>query len=227
MIHKLRKRFIIAAMCAIVIVLEGIMILINGVNCYKTITSEEEMIDMIESGDKRLGLIDDMGPMPKPGMEVDNSPNMSDPDQSIKQYGKPDPFGRKELSPEIAFQTRFFIVETDEDNIITSINIDKIAAIDSDLAADYAQKILSGNRTKGYIDDYRYRVIHEEAKTEIVFLECRRDIETLINFAFISFGMSFIGLLAVFILVLIFSKIVFKPVEESYQKQKSMEIKLY
>lgn len=54
----------------------------------------------------------------------------------------------------------------------------------------------------------------------IVFLDCRQDLDNLKAFAFTSIVVSAIGLLAVFILVLIFSKIVFKPVEESYEKQK-------
>lgn len=54
----------------------------------------------------------------------------------------------------------------------------------------------------------------------IIFLDCRQDLDNFRTFALTSAAVSTLGLVAVFILVLIFSKIVFRPVEESYQKQK-------
>jgi signal transduction histidine kinase len=54
----------------------------------------------------------------------------------------------------------------------------------------------------------------------IIFLDCRQDLENFKTFALTSVAVSLLGLLAVFILVMIFSKIVFRPVEKNYEKQK-------
>jgi signal transduction histidine kinase len=96
--------------------------------------------------------------------------------------------------------------------------------VEEDLAKQYAQTILKkhqkGNASKGYLDDYRYLVTDTEDGYFIVFVDCATDIQSFRNTLFASVSVSFLGLVAVFILVLIFSKKVFKPVEASYQKQK-------
>ena len=54
----------------------------------------------------------------------------------------------------------------------------------------------------------------------IVFLDCSNSLSTCKTFLFTSGIISFAGALAVFLLILIFSGRIVKPVSESYEKQK-------
>ena len=67
---------------------------------------------------------------------------------------------------------------------------------------------------------YRYRVTKTGDGTKYVFLDCRREISNFQTVLITTVSVSGLGLAAVFVLVVIFSRMVFRPVEESIQKQK-------
>lgn len=72
----------------------------------------------------------------------------------------------------------------------------------------------------GFTDIYRYRVADCEDGTRIIFVDCRQELESFRNTLVYSVGVSLLEFLAVFMLVLFWSKKIFKPVAESYAKQK-------
>lgn len=72
----------------------------------------------------------------------------------------------------------------------------------------------------GFTDIYRYKVADCEDGTRIIFVDCRQELESFRNTLVYSVGVSLLGFLAVFMLVLFWSKKIFKPVAESYAKQK-------
>lgn len=59
-----------------------------------------------------------------------------------------------------------------------------------------------------------------EDGAKYVFLDCRREISNFRTVLVTTISVSLLGLAAVFVLVVIFSRMVFRPVEESIQKQK-------
>ena len=81
-------------------------------------------------------------------------------------------------------------------------------------------KILGDGSDSGFTDIYRYRVADCEDGTRIIFVDCRQELESFRNTLVYSVGVSLLGFLAVFMLVLFWSKKIFKPVAESYAKQK-------
>lgn len=87
-------------------------------------------------------------------------------------------------------------------------------------AESYALKILGDGSDSGFTDIYRYRVADCEDGTRIIFVDCRQELESFRNTLVYSVGVSLLGFLAVFMLVLFWSKKIFKPVAESYAKQK-------
>ena len=75
-------------------------------------------------------------------------------------------------------------------------------------------------KEKGFLGDYRYIRSDGEEQTLVIFLDCGRSLDTFRTFLFASGGISLLGLLAVFGLMVLFSGRIIKPIAESYQKQK-------
>lgn len=125
------------------------------------------------------------------------------------------------LSPEAPFQTRFFTVYLDAEGKPFAVFKDHIAAIDGDTAQQYATDLYNSAKTSGFKNGYRFLSGYSEhGFLMYIFLDISHDISIQREFLTASLLISFIGLIIVFILVTIFSKLVFKPVAETYAKQK-------
>jgi signal transduction histidine kinase len=140
-------------------------------------------------------------------------------------------FKKPGFSFETPYETIYFSVRYADNDID---NIDKyepfagrIASVSEEEAKEYARKALKGNgiatRERGYIGNYRYAIRPDwmdRGTHFVVFIDRTREIQSFKNVLKYSIILSSVGLLAVFILVYFISKKVFKPVEESYEKQK-------
>lgn len=120
-------------------------------------------------------------------------PSWHEQDDTETPPAKPenDKKDKSRFSVEIPFETRYFTVTVDENGEVTDCNLDRIAAVDEETAEEYTQTAQQKNKTTGFQGIYRYRVTETEDGAKYVFL-----------------------------LVVIFSRMVFRPVEESIQKQK-------
>ena len=132
---------------------------------------------------------------------------------------KPDRNSNERFSPETPFQTRYFSVVVNDGEIV-SYSLDNIAAIDETEAEAYAQQIIDDDTDSGFVDIYRYKVVSWDDGDRMIFVDCRQELESFKNTLVYSVGVSLIGFLVVFMLVLFWSKKIFKPVAESYEKQK-------
>ncbi len=265
MIKKLRKKFIIAAMCAILIVLESMILTVNIVNYHHLVERADTLTEWIVSeggsfgdaaGDMNgndLGAQNgqnqneqppeqpndsnlDITPPEKPDTETSvnqndtdtasdsssSDTNSTDQKSADDQKNPPENIGKDHMgfSKETPFETRYFTVTFDSYGNVSDCDTGKIAAIGEDSAKEYASDVYISGKTTGFSDIYRYRVTRTDTGTMIVFVDCRQEIATVKNFAVNSFGISTLGLAAVFVLVVFFSKLVFRPVAESYKKQK-------
>lgn len=200
MIKSLRKKFIIIAMCSTFAVLVAIMSAINIANYYRIVDRADEMTELLAKNGGNLE-------MPPGNNPMDNR----------EGKGMPKPEG---MTPETPFSTRYFTVTLDMDGNVISSDMGKIAAINDDDAKEYAKAVWDKGKIKGFQGIYRHNAVRIGDNFLLVFLDCGQDLDNVKTFAFISFAVSAFGLMTVFILVLIFSKIVFRPVEESYEKQK-------
>jgi len=100
------------------------------------------------------------------------------------------------------------------------VNTGKIAAVDSSSAGEYAEKVLAKDKTKGFVDDYRYLVYEGETETTVVFLDCARNLSTFRTVITASLGISAVGLLMVLVLLIFLSGRIVKPFWENYEKQR-------
>ncbi|MCM1048159.1 MAG: HAMP domain-containing histidine kinase [Clostridiales bacterium] len=128
--------------------------------------------------------------------------------------------GARKLSPEIMYEARFFTAVVSADNDILFVNTENIAMIDDEAAEDYAELALNGRADRGFIGDFRYIKVHNANDTCVVFLDCGRNLSTFRNSVLINCIISFMGLLFISVIIVIFSKKIVSPVAESYEKQK-------
>lgn len=124
------------------------------------------------------------------------------------------------LSPETSFETRFFVVRTDNENNITKTDISSVAAIDETDANRYAQEILNKGSVRGYKGNYRYLVSERNDEKMVIFVDRRNQIDTMLKTLFGSCLVALICILVVFVLVFLLSGRVIKPMIESAEKQK-------
>lgn len=130
------------------------------------------------------------------------------------------------FSNETPYETRFFSVHYNsswENQYIADTG--RIISVTDEKATDYAKVAIEAlqkrNKERGFQDTYRYYATTDAMGGYlVVFVDMTKELNTFHNVLRYSLILSGVGLLAVFILVWFFSKKVFRPVEESYQKQR-------
>lgn len=207
MIKELKRKFVLISISAVALVLILIIGSINIVNYRDIVVKAEYILDVLANGG---GKFPDVPEEDKNGDEttlVSESADLVEPDENI----------------EMQYERRFFTVTFISDTELV-INLDKIAAVDTETAVRYAFELNSKGRNKGFKGYYRYMktsVITDSGEKDMyIFLDCNRELLTFYNFLFTSITVSVIGLLLVLMLLIAFSKFAIKPIAESYEKQK-------
>ena len=229
MIRDLRKKFILVAMLSTFVVLTAIMGVVNISNYKDVLDRADEMTALLAQNDGDFQENPkDNGTEPPEKPDANKNENTNAADDPAEQDGKdqqtppekPQGDEKGHFSVETPFETRYFIVTEDEDGNITDCDLDRIAAVDESTAEEYAENLSTKSKTTGFEGIYRYRVTETEDGVQYVFLDCRREISNFRTVLVTTVSVSLLGLAAVFVLVVIFSRMVFRPVEESIQKQK-------
>ncbi|MCR5705006.1 MAG: HAMP domain-containing histidine kinase [Eubacterium sp.] len=205
MIKNLRRKFILISMLSMLLVLAVIMGIANTINYRKIVSQADRLTTILAENDGAFG-------------EPFKMPQKSETMENQQEQGE-----RKhpmEFSPETPFSTRFFFVKFDDNGTVQECDVSKIAAVDEEQAKSLGQEILKKENGVGFSDVYRYRVADTDEGKIVIFVDCTQSLDHIKNFAKVSAMVSFLGLGAVFVLVLFFSKLVFKPVQETYEKQK-------
>ena len=130
------------------------------------------------------------------------------------------PGGGHKMSPELPYESRFFSVLFDSDGNLISVNTARIAAVDTDEAIVFGQEVLASGSTKGYQHAYRYVVTQSAEGIRVIFLDCGRSLSNLRFFVGIGLLVFFLGLLAVWLLTIVLSRYIVRPIAQSYEKQK-------
>ncbi len=125
---------------------------------------------------------------------------------------------RKDRPHNNMMQNKYFTVYLDNNGEVISTFIDKMSFVSEENAKEYALKLYKNEG--GYYNKYKYLVDKKEDKITCIFLDLSRELDTFFTFLYSSIIISFCGLILVLILVLILSKIILKPFQETYQKQK-------
>lgn len=220
MIARLRRRFILIAMGSVILVLVVLVGIINVANFTKMDQSSTEILQLLSANNGGFpetekpagGQTGNSGTHPAPGVSETGS--------SFTAGGGSGPVGPRSLSPETPYETRYFSVALSESGTLLSVNTGKIAAVSTDEAVSMAQDLSARDKTSGYLGNYKYLATATAQGRLYVFLDCTRDLDSAWDFFSTSLLVSLCGILAVFVLVLIFSRRAIRPVAESYDKQK-------
>ncbi len=193
MIRKLRRQFIAIAMISVLVVLGGIIGVVNAVNFRNVRQDADMMLDVIAAND---GVY------------------------SMEKNGKWNTSSYRKDSPEAPFDTHYFTVIVDEEGHIMSEDTACIAAVSDEEAGNYALALWADGDTCGFLDNYRYRAVPRESETLYLFLDCGRELATFYSFLAVSISISLLGVLLVFVLVLLFSKLAVRPITRSMEQQR-------
>lgn len=191
MIKKLKLKFLALSMSALFILLSVIVSGMNIIN-YASVLKEADSVLSVISQNK--------GTLPENGFKHDKLP--------------------PHFSVETPYESRYFTVFYSEENDIIKVDTSKIAAVDSETAVSYANRIINNNKTEGFLNNYRYKAVGDYNGIRITFLDCERRLESFKRFLLSSIIMSLLGFAIVFIVVFILSGRIIKPIAEAYEKQK-------
>ena len=194
MIKKIRIKFIVLAMLSLLLVLavvNGSIFLIN----YRGIVDEADAV---------LTLLQENGGL--------------FPNQGWDLRGRG---GRmRALSPELAYETRFFSVAISADGSIFDVNTEHIAAVDADTAVAYARAAMEKEEPSGVDGMYRYLVYDTPLGRRAIFLDRTNDLTLFRSFRLASIAISLAGLAVVLLAMIPLSGRIVRPISESYEKQR-------
>lgn len=192
MVEKLRRKFILISLSAVIVVILAIGIFSNVSNFIQITRNADVLLDELIAND---------GYFPK-----------GDNDENNKRPPK--------ISQEAPFTTRFFTVKIDKADNLLEIDTGKISSTSTDQALTYANEVLKKGKDSGFIDNYKYQVSPKEYGFLLVFVNMERDLDIFYSFLRSSIIVGLLAITSVFIIVLIFSKKAISPIVEGYEKQK-------
>lgn len=208
MIKKLRWKFIAVAMISIIVVLMAIIGTITLINYNKTVDNIDKVLTvLVDNGGKFDDL--DFG-----------DDNLENTDGNNNKYNLNHQEDHGEFTKETPYWTRFFSVKFTNSNPNPTVDTSMIASVSKEEAIDMAKETIDSNSMIGFYGAYRYKVKITDDFKLVVFVDCTKEMRSIRYFVFTGTWISLVGIIAVFIIVFIFSKIVFNPVKRTYDKQK-------
>ena len=209
MIKKLRIKFIAVSMLSLALVLLVILGVINWMSYRKTVSDADAILSVLASNQ---GMFPQRMP-PKEGEASRKEPleNSTMDSESLRKHG---------FSDETPYESRFYSVLMDEMGQVLSIDTGKIAAVDQTTATKYAQEVWSSGKERGFWEQYRFLCSTEANGVRVIFLDCGRSLSSFRTVLLASAAISLLGLLAVLVLLILFSRRIVPPVAESYEKQR-------
>lgn len=129
-----------------------------------------------------------------------------------------DDFG--DVHDETPYQTRYYVAYVSNDMAVISADYSHIAVNNIDIVKNQINTIMSGKEDRGYIGEYRFGKFEDDYGTMLIVVDCKTDLSTLNTLLVITFVTISICIVAVFILLVFFSKYVMKPFEENKEKQR-------
>ena len=194
MIKRLRFKLVIACMVSLLLVLVIIMGILNTLNYRDIVLDADNVLDI-------LRVTDGIFPFPE-----------STYDWRVD--------GPRYKSPELPFEIRFFSVLLSNEGVVVASDTQQITALDSETVKSHATRAYGKGDDRGFVDDYRFLRYQDDEGIHIIFLDCGRTLSSHNGVLKNSILISASGLLAVFVLIVILSGRIIKPIADSYDKQR-------
>jgi len=203
MIKRLQRKFVLAAMLALFIVLAALIIAINIRNYASLIAEADDTLQMLSELDESA-----RGPF-------SFGETAPEPRGEGKNAGQP-----RDFSGERPYQSRYFSVVLNDAGDTMEVDLKNVVTVDRQTAVDMAVSAAKKGREKGFSDDYRYLGVSTDSGTRWIFLNRERELQTAREFLLTSGLISLAGFLTVFLLLVLFSSRIVRPIAQSYEKQK-------
>ena len=213
MIRRLRIKFILISGISIFIVLSLIIATINILNYKKVRDNADNITDVLYSYGGSFERF-------RPEEEI------IIPDEGEETEQGFIPPNRRGINEETPFDTRYFTVKYsyDSDNNIvinySDVNLRRISRVTFEEAKQYAIEVINGDDERGYNSYFRYLNKDIDGQNMIIFIDCEKQIESADSFLLYSIIISLIGVLTTVGLIILLSFRIFRPVNESYLKQR-------
>jgi len=203
MIKRLQRKFVLAAMLALFIVLAALIIAINIRNYASLIAEADDTLQMLSELDESA-----RGPF-------SFGETAPEPRGEGKNAGQP-----RDFSGERPYQSRYFSVVLNDAGDAMEVDLKNVVTVDRQTAVDMAVSAAKKGREKGFSGDYRYLGVSTDSGTRWIFLNRERELQTAREFLLTSGLISLAGFLTVFLLLVLFSSRIVRPIAQSYEKQK-------
>ncbi len=126
-----------------------------------------------------------------------------------------------QVTPETAFETRYFIVELTAQREIESVDLEHIAALDRQTVVNTVSQIIDAGTDRGYVDHYRFGIFSDEnGGSTIIVLDSFLQLQAINNMLRITVITFLICILIVFILLLVLSKRAIRPFVDNLERQR-------
>ena len=193
MFKSLRRKFVATSVASVAVVIILMASTLNFINYYKM---GQRVDDSLYEASKSSALV------------------------TIFSDGEEDMIVTKNTASKTPNNNGFSIAKIDENkNVIRSYRDDVLIKGKDDL-----QKLVTDavneSSTSGYVGTYRYLKVNNNAGNLVLLLNTQRDLDSFHAFMRNSIIVSSIVILSVFILLVLISKKVIAPIQQSYQKQK-------
>lgn len=194
MLNKLRWRFIFSAMIAIFAVLLILLLTINITNFIVTTNELDNTLQSLSNQSNDLSV-----PAPR--------------------YS---PLPRRDIapSPHEQHSMLFFTVRCNSSGVILSIERNPFLSLSDDEIAETVNNIISEDSSSGYYSGYRYMINENTFGLKISLLGCTIELQNMRNLLYVSCIVTLICVLAVFGLIVAFSRKVIDPYVKNMELQK-------
>lgn len=200
MIKQLRKKFVRIAMLAVTSVLVLLCLIVNIANFISVDSQLREMLTVIQSNQGTLPPIPhgDKPPQSTRGVRTDGQFTMETP-----------------------YSTRYFVLKYTSDGQLVLAQLDKIAAVTQDDTSKYLDIALKHGEGFGYSSGYKYYIVNDgEDRYTAIFLDCYRDIRSMLTLATLSVAAMAVSIALVYVIVVLLSRKAIDPAVKSAQRQK-------
>lgn len=123
--------------------------------------------------------------------------------------------------PEDLRQEHYFVASIDNSGNIIDLDNRQMFILSEAECRELALKVYQGELSGGRCDNFRYiKSSKNDGATLVAFLDLKERLDSHYNFVLLSSTISFGAYLAFIALIVLGSRIAFKPSEEAYKKQK-------
>jgi len=193
MFKSLRRKFVATSVASVAVVIILMASTLNFINYYKM---GQRVDDSLYEASKSSALV------------------------TIFSDGEEDMIVTKNTASKTPNNNGFSIAKIDENkNVIRSYRDDVLIKGKDDLQKLVTEAV-NESSTSGYVGTYRYLKVNNDAGNLVLLLNTQRDLDSFHAFMRNSIIVSSIVILSVFILLVLISKKVIAPIQQSYQKQK-------